>query len=86
MGIETIKLEMWIENGLALSSQIYLGLFEPVTQINVILQISICSEGKTGSPLHRCVLVCVSALACVCLPMNLYLYVCVCAGHLCQQI
>lgn len=42
--------------GLVWSSQIYLGSLEPVKQINVILQISICSEGKTGSPLHRCVL------------------------------
>lgn len=52
----------WITNGWALSSQIYLGLLEPVKQITGILQISICSGGKTGSPLP----VCVPARACVC--------------------
>lgn len=66
--------------GLVWSSQIYLGSFEPVKQINVIPQISIFSEGKTGSLLHRCVLVCVSAPACVCLPMNQYL---VCVSVVC---
>lgn len=64
--------------GLAWSSQIYFGSLEPVKQINVIPQISICSEGKIRSPLHRCVSVRVSAPSCVFLPMNLYVCVCVC--------
>lgn len=73
-----MKLELWISNGLVWSSQIYLGSLEPVKQINVILQISICSEGKTGSPLHRCVLVCVSAPACGPVRVCAWLCMCVC--------
>lgn len=71
-----------MENSLVLSSQIYLGLLEPVKQINVILQISICCEGKQAH-LH------IGVCWCVCECMNLYLCVCmieyVCVGHLCQQ-
>ncbi len=64
--------------GLVRSSQIYLGLLEPVKQINVILQISICSEGKTGSPLHRCVNLCLHVDLCVFAYESVSLCVCVC--------
>lgn len=56
---------VWL--GLVRSSQIYYRSLEQVKQINVILQISVCYEGKTDSPLP-------TVCACICYCMDLCVF------------